>query len=103
MTDTIRWGILGTGKIARAFANALKDTPDATLAAVASRSSANAVSFGAEFGAAQTYGSYEALAAAPDIDTCSTVARPCCARSLSPSTGAKPDRSSLWQGKRSCS
>jgi predicted dehydrogenase len=68
MTETIRWGILGTGKIARAFATALKDTPDAVLAAVASRSSESAAVFGAEFGAARTFASYEALAAAPDID-----------------------------------
>jgi predicted dehydrogenase len=68
MTAIIRWGILGTGKIARAFAVALKDTPDAVLAAVASRSSESAAAFGAEFGAARTFGSYEALAAAPDID-----------------------------------
>lgn len=68
MTDVIRWGILGTGKIARAFANALKDTPDAVLAAVGSRSSDSAAAFGAEFGVVHTYGSYEALAAAPGID-----------------------------------
>jgi len=68
MTDTIRWGILGTGKIARAFANALKDTPDAVLAAVASRSSDSARAFAAEFGAPQNFGTYEDLASAPDID-----------------------------------
>ena len=38
MADAVRWGILGTGKIAKAFANALKEVPDAVLAAVASRS-----------------------------------------------------------------
>ncbi len=68
MTDIIRWGILGTGKIAHAFASALKDTPDAVLAAVASRSSEAAQAFGAQYGAARTFGSYEALASAPDID-----------------------------------
>ncbi|HEY0061698.1 MAG TPA: Gfo/Idh/MocA family oxidoreductase [Telluria sp.] len=64
----IRWGILGTGKIARAFATALKDTPGAVLAAVASRSSDSATAFAAEFGAAQAFASYEALASAPGID-----------------------------------
>jgi len=68
MTTTIRWGILGTGKIARAFATALNDTPDATLVAVASRSLASAHAFGAAFGVPHAYGSYEALAAAPDVD-----------------------------------
>jgi predicted dehydrogenase len=67
MTDTIRWGILGTGKIARAFANALRDTPGAVLAAVASRSIDSAQPFAAEFGAT-AFGSYQALADAPDID-----------------------------------
>jgi predicted dehydrogenase len=68
MTDAVRWGILGTGKIARAFATALKDTPGAVLAAVASRSSAGAQAFAAEFGAAAAYGSYQALADAPGVD-----------------------------------
>lgn len=64
----VRWGILGTGKIARAFATALRELPDAALAAVASRSLDKAESFAAEFGAAAAYGSYEELAAAEGID-----------------------------------
>ena len=68
MNKQVRWGILGTGKIARAFATALRDVPDAQLAGVASRSHDKAEAFGAEFGAAAAYGSYEELAAASDID-----------------------------------
>jgi predicted dehydrogenase len=68
MTDVVRWGILSTGKIARAFANALKDTPGAVLAAVASRDLATAQAFGSEFGAGAAYGSYQQLADAPDVD-----------------------------------
>jgi predicted dehydrogenase len=68
MADTVRWGILGTGKIARAFATALQDVPGAVLAGVASRSLDKAQSFAAEFRAGAAYGSYEALAAAGDID-----------------------------------
>ncbi len=68
MTHVVRWGILGTGKIARAFAKALQDTPDAVLAGVASRSLESARAFGAEFGVAACHGSYQALADAPDID-----------------------------------
>jgi predicted dehydrogenase len=68
MTNVVRWGILGTGKISRAFANALKDTPGAVLAAVASRDLANAQSFGGEFGAAAAYGSYQELVDAQGID-----------------------------------
>jgi predicted dehydrogenase len=66
--QTVRWGILGTGKISRAFATALKDTPGAVLAGVASRTGENAEAFGREFGAAASYGSYQQLADAGDID-----------------------------------
>jgi predicted dehydrogenase len=64
----VRWGILGTGGIARAFAAALADTPGAVLAAVGSRSAAKAAGFAREVGAPQCYGSYQALTDAPDID-----------------------------------
>ncbi|MRW94703.1 gfo/Idh/MocA family oxidoreductase [Duganella sp. FT80W] len=68
MTQVIRWGILGTGKIAKAFATALRDTPDATLAAVASRSVDSATTFGQEYGAERFHGSYQALADDPEVD-----------------------------------
>ncbi|MES3025374.1 MAG: Gfo/Idh/MocA family oxidoreductase [Pseudomonadota bacterium] len=68
MSKPIRWAILGTGKIARAFAAALKDTPDAVLAAVASRTLDSAEAFGSEFGAAACFGSYEELADAGGVD-----------------------------------
>ena len=67
MSDEIRWGILGTGKIARAFANALSDTPGAALAAVGSRSIDSAQAFAGEFSAV-AYGSYQALADATGVD-----------------------------------
>src|SRR4051812_19850603 len=71
MSTKVRWGILGTGKIARAFAAALKDTPGAVLAGVGSRERASAQAFADEFGAqleTSAYGSYEELAQAGDID-----------------------------------
>jgi predicted dehydrogenase len=68
MTQLIRWGILGTGKIAKAFATALRDTPGAKLAAVASRSVDSATKFGAEYGAERFHGSYQALADDPEVD-----------------------------------
>lgn len=67
MNDKVRWGILGTGKIAKAFATALKATPDAQLAAVGSRSLDGAAFFAREFGGTP-YGSYEALVRADDVD-----------------------------------
>ena len=68
MTAPIRWGILGTGAIAHAFATGLQHAPGAVLAAVGSRTQAGADAFARAFGAAAAYGSYEALAAAPDVD-----------------------------------
>ena len=68
MPAPVRWGILGTGKIAHAFASALRDVPDAVLAGVASRSRDKAASFAAEFDAGAAYGAYEELAAAGGID-----------------------------------
>jgi predicted dehydrogenase len=68
MSGVVRWGILGTGKIARAFATALRDTPGAVLVAAASRSVDSAEAFAREFGAGAAYGSYQALADAADVD-----------------------------------
>jgi predicted dehydrogenase len=68
MSGTVRWGIIGTGKISRAFANALKDTPGAVLAGVASRTRETAQAFATEFGAQSAYGSYQQLADSPDVD-----------------------------------
>jgi len=68
MANVVRWGILGTGKIARAFATALQDVPGAALAAVASRSFEKAQAFAQEFGGAAAYGSYQELADAAGID-----------------------------------
>ena len=64
----VRWGVLGTGGIARAFATALMDTPGAVLAAVGSRSMDSAEAFASSFGGPTCYGTYQALADAPDID-----------------------------------
>jgi len=66
--DTIRWGILGTGKIAHLFAEDLALLPDAELAAVASRSSSRADTFGDAFEIPRRYASYDALAADATID-----------------------------------
>jgi predicted dehydrogenase len=68
MTNTVRWGILGTGRIARDFATALRDTPGATLAAVASRERATAETFADEFGIPLRLAGYDSLAACADVD-----------------------------------
>ena len=59
----IRWGLLATGAIAKAFARGVKASETGELAAVGSRSLEKAQAFGAEFGIAACHGSYEALLA----------------------------------------
>jgi predicted dehydrogenase len=66
--DKIRWGILGTGTIARKFATGLTFLPEAELAAIGSRSQATADRFGDEFNAPRRHASYEALANDPEVD-----------------------------------
>lgn len=68
MTRIIRWGILGTGRIARDFAAGLAATPDAVLAAVGSRGIDSATAFAQQFGVPLAFGTYEELAASPDVD-----------------------------------
>ncbi len=68
MTDTIRWGILSTGNIAKQFARGLSALPDAKLLAVGSRSQQSADTFGDLFNVERRYDSYEELAADPDVD-----------------------------------
>jgi len=68
MSDKIRWGLIGLGLISRKFAKGLAFAPDAEVYAVASRSQEKADAFGAEFGAANCYGSYEDLANDPNVD-----------------------------------
>lgn len=68
MRRITRWGILGPGRIARKFANGLDFVDGAELVAVGSRSSDRAKAFGAEYDVPHCHGSYEALAADPDVD-----------------------------------
>lgn len=65
---TLKWGILGTGNIAAQFARGLAALDDAELVAVGSRSAASAETFAASFGGARAHGSYEALAADPEVE-----------------------------------
>ncbi|HRX50626.1 MAG TPA: Gfo/Idh/MocA family oxidoreductase [Candidatus Krumholzibacteria bacterium] len=65
---TIRWGILGTGAIAGAFARALTETEGSVLHAVGSRTPESAAAFAATHAAARAHGSYAQLAADPDVD-----------------------------------
>jgi predicted dehydrogenase len=64
----IRWGILGTGAIAAAFATALRQVTDATLFAVGSRSQTSADDFAQTHDVGRAFASYAELAADPDVD-----------------------------------
>lgn len=66
--NNIKWGIIGTGRIAHLFAQALCGTQGGEPYAVASRSTEKAQSFAEEFGFAKAYGSYRELAEDADVD-----------------------------------
>jgi Predicted dehydrogenases and related proteins len=63
----LRWGILGPGGIARAFASDLR-TAGLDVAAVGSRRREVAEAFAAEFSVPHVHGSYEELVADPGVD-----------------------------------
>ena len=65
--DPIRWGVLGTGRMASSFASALAELDDAVLRAVGSRTEASAQMFATQFGVPNRYGSYSDLIHDPDI------------------------------------
>ncbi|HEY3378296.1 MAG TPA: Gfo/Idh/MocA family oxidoreductase [Armatimonadota bacterium] len=68
MSDIVRWGILGLGGIAGAFAEGLTAVPDARLIACGSRSVEKAEAFGEKWQVPHRHGSYAALAADPEVD-----------------------------------
>ncbi|MBN1669685.1 MAG: Gfo/Idh/MocA family oxidoreductase [Kiritimatiellae bacterium] len=68
MADTISWGILGTGKIAAKFANAIKESRTGRLAAVGSRAQDSADRFGTQHAVPHRHGSYEALLSDPAVE-----------------------------------
>ena len=63
-----RWGILGTGSIARQFVRGLNSVPEAEVLAVGSRSEASAEKFADKRNIPRRYASYKALASDPDVD-----------------------------------
>lgn len=67
-TGKICWGIIGTGRIARAFAEALKSVDNCELHAVGSRLFEKAKAFSNEFHVYKAYGSYEEVVKDKKID-----------------------------------
>jgi predicted dehydrogenase len=69
MADKIyKWGIMATGWIAERLADAINSVKNAEIYAVASRGLEKAEDFGKRYGIKKCYGTYEELAADPDID-----------------------------------
>ena len=66
-TDTFRWGVLGTGNIARQFCHDLKQIKHHALSSVASRSGDRAAAFCREFGGTAV-GGYSDLLDDPGLD-----------------------------------
>lgn len=68
MAQKIRWGILGTGTIARLFAGDLTYSKYGTLYAIGSRSASKANTFAEQMKVPRAHGSYEALVQDPEVD-----------------------------------
>ena len=68
MNTTIKWGIIGLGKIAKKFATALTFVPDAEIYAVASRSQEKATTFANDVKAKKAYGTYNDLINDPLVE-----------------------------------
>jgi predicted dehydrogenase len=63
-----RWGILGTGRIARRFAEAVAGSAAERIVAVGSRSAEGAAAFARELGVPAAHGSYAALLGDPGVE-----------------------------------
>lgn len=68
MSRKLRWGILGTGNIARQFSTGVRQSLRGELAVVGSRDSAKADAFASANGVRHSTTSYEALITHPDVD-----------------------------------
>jgi predicted dehydrogenase len=57
--ETVRWGILGAGSIAKKFSEGVKALPDGRLVAVGSREQSKANAFADTFDIPHRHASYE--------------------------------------------
>ena len=65
---TLRWGVMAPGEIAGDFTTTVRANTDQQIVAVASRSEDRAADFARRHEIGRAYGSYEQLAADPDVD-----------------------------------
>lgn len=66
--SSVRWAILGAGRIAHTFAHDTALVPEARLQAVAARDFTRARAFADQYGAPDAFGGYDAMLASPDVD-----------------------------------
>ena len=65
---SLRWGILGLGKIAHQFVNDLKLIENVAIVACASRTISNAINFAGQHEIEKSHGSYQALFEDEEVD-----------------------------------
>jgi predicted dehydrogenase len=68
LSEKVKWGILGTGNIARQYAAGLRSARHCVVSAVGSRTKEAAAEFAKTFHVENVHGSYEALIADPEVD-----------------------------------
>src|SRR2546429_1286737 len=68
MSDRLRWGILGTGNIARQFTAGVKKSVRGQIVAVASRAGETASGFAETHAIAQAHGAYQKLIEDPNVE-----------------------------------
>src|SRR3954468_8487210 len=68
MSEEIRWGVVGPGRIAEKVIQAFGHVAHARAVAVASRSAERAADFARRHGLERAHGSYAELIADPDVD-----------------------------------
>jgi D-xylose 1-dehydrogenase (NADP+, D-xylono-1,5-lactone-forming) len=64
----LRWGVISTGWVARTFINALRDSQEAQVVAVASRDEMRAAALATELDVPRAYGAYADLLADPQVE-----------------------------------
>lgn len=68
MAELLRWGIMGTGRIASVFTSQLARSKTGKAVAVASRTQESVDKFAAQYNIPRVYSSYTALLDDPDVD-----------------------------------
>ncbi len=66
--DSVRWGILGTARIARRLVPAMQASSNGQVVAIASRDVARARDFAREFNIPRAHAGYDTLLQDPDVD-----------------------------------